>query len=410
MALLYSDGTRQYLMKNLPTSELKSKNKDLYEIFMDILENRYYLYKDNDLKLFNQLKPENILEMLHTADENTFYFNSDKHSAGHSGEYYMVRLFEYFGMKKKVIYMRKENENYFYSPLNNVLRLKYEPVYTVDGNETKTKKQTVYALFDEEVKVEDVPQSPDLLVVTKINTLEDTDPGQPVISLNSKAIQETIEYQGNMYKISSTLTTNWNEDKCGQIHQIAGVTCNNERYIYNGWLKTYMNPKGRVPCELMKYDWLKKDKNFLLSTTKCELIHIKDCDSRVDSELCFNTFNIDNNTYIYVRVDKNSEGGSCKKNSVTPKKNSVTPKKNSVTPKKNSVTPKKNSVTPKKNSETGKKTTVSKKNSETGKKTTVSKKNEVIFNKDNKDQVLNKLTNRWVTSTGVIGRKIIKNN
>jgi hypothetical protein len=34
MALLYSDGTRQYLLKNLINSELYSKNKRLYDIFI----------------------------------------------------------------------------------------------------------------------------------------------------------------------------------------------------------------------------------------------------------------------------------------------------------------------------------------------------------------------------------------
>jgi hypothetical protein len=45
MALLYSDGTRQYLLKNLINSELFIKNKELYTIIMDILENKR---NDND--------------------------------------------------------------------------------------------------------------------------------------------------------------------------------------------------------------------------------------------------------------------------------------------------------------------------------------------------------------------------
>jgi hypothetical protein len=45
MALLYSDGTRQYLLKNLINSELFIKNRELYTIIMDILENKR---NDND--------------------------------------------------------------------------------------------------------------------------------------------------------------------------------------------------------------------------------------------------------------------------------------------------------------------------------------------------------------------------
>jgi hypothetical protein len=67
MALLYSDGTRQYLKNNLYKSEFEAKNKELYDIFMDILENRYFNDKDENLVFFNELKPEKILNMLHNC-------------------------------------------------------------------------------------------------------------------------------------------------------------------------------------------------------------------------------------------------------------------------------------------------------------------------------------------------------
>jgi hypothetical protein len=476
MALLYSDGTRQYLKNNLHKSEFEAKNKELYGIFMDILENRYFNDKDENLVFFNELKPEKILKMLHIADKEVFYFNLDKHPDGHLAEYYFIRLFEYFGLKEKVVYLNKKGNEYFYSPFNNPPIIEYKPIISNGNGNNTTDKQTLHVLFERDV--EEVPEFPDLIVVS--NTLKEYDPSV-VMTLNSEEIQETIDYKGNLYKISSTLTSNWNDNLCHRGHQIAGVTCNNKRYMYNGWLKTYFNDKGRVPCGLMEYDWLKKTKNFCLANDKCELIEIDvNVDPKVNTDVCFNTLDVGNNTYIYVRVDDDDdkivmnvlwkkirqtyqdcakqinilENGikvfirsnrvykkgkddikkkeyktnlallkrqlhdkqeSCAREMIQTeiiymkakdkirKKEEIlknvdqeggSGKKKLVTGKKNLATVKKNSVTGKKNLETGKKTTMVK----------------LIFNKDNKDLVLNKQTNRWVTSTGAIGRKIIKNN
>ena len=84
MALLYSDGTRQYLLKNLINSELFIKNRELYAIIMDILKNKHRKMDDNDAVFFNELKPEKILKLLHSYDKDNFYFDPDKFE-GHWG-------------------------------------------------------------------------------------------------------------------------------------------------------------------------------------------------------------------------------------------------------------------------------------------------------------------------------------
>jgi len=52
-------------------------------------------------------------------------------------------------------------------------------------------------------------------------------------------------------------------------HNIAGISCKNNRYVYNDWIRTTFDPAivdknlfihERIPCELMKFNW---DVNFV---------------------------------------------------------------------------------------------------------------------------------------------------
>jgi hypothetical protein len=314
MALLYSDGTRQYLLKNLINSELYIKNKGLYDIFIDILENRYYKSEEgSDAIYFDELKPEKILKFLHNADKNTFYFDPDKY-VGHKGEIYLVRLFEYFGLKDKVVYMFKDNKDYFYSPLNNEPLIREYNVLDESNKITNEKGIRVdfeYCGTDKSC----IPKTdPDMIVVTPYDVPKPATiykSSTPAITVESNEIQEVIEYKNSLYKISSLLTTNWNPQKCSMDHQMAGVICENKRYIYNGWtrntldpakISAYENEIGSVPCELMEFDWLLNKNDFCLAKNRCEIK-----EKTKLSGLCFNASRVDDNTYIYVRVDEDDE-------------------------------------------------------------------------------------------------------
>jgi hypothetical protein len=319
MALLYSDGTRQYLLKNLINSELYSKNKRLYDIFIDILVNRYYKSEEgSDAIYFDELKPEKILKFLHNADKNTFYFDPDKY-VGHKGEIYLVRLFEYFGLKDKVVYMFKDNKDYFYSPLNNEPLIREYNVLDESNKITNEKGIRVdfeYCGTDKScIPKSCIPKTdPDMIVVTPYDVPKPATiykSSTPAITVESNEIQEVIEYKNSLYKISSLLTTNWNPQKCSMDHQMAGVICENKRYIYNGWtrntldpakISAYENEIGSVPCELMEFDWLLNKNDFCLAKNRCEIK-----EKTKLSGLCFNASRVDDNTYIYVRVDEDDE-------------------------------------------------------------------------------------------------------
>lgn len=242
MTLLYSDGSREYLIRNLINSELFLKNRELYTIFMDILENKHRKINDNDAVFFNALKPENILKLLHNADKEKFYFDPDKYE-GHWGEYYLIRLFEYFGMKKNVVYMYRDEyypNSYFYSPLNNKPHISIESVFE-DGE--KTERERVALAFARVVKK--INKNPDMIVVTQKDAPDITahkDLLKPPITLESEEIQEVIRFHDSIYKIDSLLISNFNFNTCTRSHQIAGVTCDNKRYMYNGWIRETKDP------------------------------------------------------------------------------------------------------------------------------------------------------------------------
>ena len=308
MTLLYSDGMRKYLTNNLINSELYTKNIELYRIFMDILKNRYRNINNNDDIFLAELKPENILKILHKADKKTFYFDPDKFSK-HFGENYFVRLFEYFGLKKKVLFLAvntfSENSlnQYVYSKLNNNLT-------AIEQKNKYNVKFRYKNLSDQQKEKIRNDKNIDILVITQFD-YDDRDNSNVIFETSSQDLEEYIVFNGSIYKIDSLLVSNFNMESCSRSHQIAGVTCNNNRYMYNGWLRQTQDPAKQdvstqylsqsKACELMKYDWFNNTENFCLSTKACKIENR----NPLFEEMCFNT--TDYTTYIYVKIENNDE-------------------------------------------------------------------------------------------------------
>jgi hypothetical protein len=449
MALLYSDGTRQYLLKNLINSELFIKNRELYAIIMDILKNKHRKMDDNDAVFFNELKPEKILKLLHSYDKDNFYFDPDKFE-GHWGEYYFIRLFEYFGMKKKVVYLyigdykftdenfTKMSKSYYYSPLNNKPYIEVRKRRGMDGKLTDDDMvDLTFPVNVKKIKYTNhcFTKEPDIIIVTRKNAPDYADIKNlvhPPITLESDEIQEVILFHDNLYKIDSLLISNFNTNTCTDGHQIAGVSCDNKRYIYNGWIRDTKDPAKssnyldkNVPCELMKYDWLLNKEDFCLNTANCQL------DRKTERDiLCFNTSKINNNTYIYVKVDDDMRvlkllRDNLKKTSKNCDKelkllknqlDETTDTSNldlfnkQLTDKKKSCEEHIKEIEDRIfNIETSK--SPNKKSEEKNKQEDLPKKKENASKKEKickEDQVLNKLTNRCVKRTGVTGKKIVE--
>ncbi len=139
-----------------------------------------------------------------------------------------------------------------------------------------------------------------------------------------KNYNERIEFNGYIYKLDSCLINNYRntnvknkmiapqpEDQ----HAITGITCNKNKYVYNGWIRKSLDPARRIgtkpeiivdsslksyPCSLIKFDWdLKNSKEFCLNKRECKL----DIDGITGEDLCFN-FTKGTRILIYVKHRK----------------------------------------------------------------------------------------------------------
>jgi hypothetical protein len=79
------------------------------------------------------------------------------------------------------------------------------------------------------------------------------------------------------YVVDSIYFGNFNTDVCDG-HAIAGLTCDNARYIYNGWARHVvdLDQTGyRTPCRLMKMDWMTRQ-SFCLNQNRCVTVDVGD--------------------------------------------------------------------------------------------------------------------------------------
>jgi hypothetical protein len=401
MTLLYSDGMRSYLTNNLHNSAIEKDHPKLYKIIMDILLNRYRKIDEKEKVFFDELKPENILSLLHETNKEQFYFNPDE-SIGHRGEYYFVRLFDFLGLKQKVLFLNKKSDTnvFHYSVLNR------SPVIF------KTPKKSYYWRYlkqrklDMQVRLRD--SNPDILVVTSMLS-EYVHDENIVMTTKENDLQEIIEYNGNFYQIDSLMLVNFNNIVCKLCHQIAGVTCNNNRYLYNGWIKNTQDPANKTgpniksPCELMPYDWLEDKSDFCLNTLRCG-VHKR----HSDYSLCFNISKGDT-TYVYVKIDKPKVDAV--KQSPAKKKTDLKRLQTQLITKQiicnKQINDLKDKITQLKKEEVPKEKTPKKE--EVSKKKTPKK--EVSKEKDKTcpdDKILNPKTGRCVLKTGKLGKELLK--
>jgi len=119
-------------------------------------------------------------------------------------------------------------------------------------------------------------------------------------------LENEIVYNGDKYILDSCLLSNFNMNLSEGGHAITGITCNNNRFVYNGWLRDIFSknkkkifPLKRLPCELMKLDWdIHNPILFCLNPAMCKL---DPGDLNKKDDLCF-SFDRGPRSLIYVKV------------------------------------------------------------------------------------------------------------
>jgi len=129
-----------------------------------------------------------------------------------------------------------------------------------------------------------------------------------VAGYNSTQHMPKITYNGRVYILDSCIIgAELKTNTCSMGHAVAGVTCNGQRYVYNGWTARSADPamKGSsssavsdMPCALGRYEW-DKNKSFCINTSACRFQNARP--NQIGKELCFNA--VQRSTVMYVRAD-----------------------------------------------------------------------------------------------------------
>ena len=303
----------------------KKSEEGLFSLINKILNDKYMKKNINDAdykKLIDETFTDktftDMLENLNKIDKVLFPYNPSIHSGdricfyiGKLSEvdymirsdhfdymivednlvgFYIGRLYEYLYVDYMIFEYNLEDNHLFYSYWNIELfnNLKYyEPV----GHDFRIR----FRYSDS--KYIDIDNIPEILIVSVHNNchynfyketfpnmiISDGDTKKNITSMNDK-----IFYRGREYHLDYVLLRNYNDEGISQT--IAGITCKNKKYVYNGLTRTSMDPAMKnvnLPCGLMLHDWkIKGDEE---SGDRC--ININNCTMDPNLQhhnLCFN--------------------------------------------------------------------------------------------------------------------------
>jgi hypothetical protein len=293
------------------------KSIELYRILRFVLKNKYVKSKDpeKDYKFFDIMRPERILSMMHKIQPKYVTENMGTH--GGWSDIILPKMYKilkvnhvmfdliqgeiYYDLANNISLIPKTDEQEF-SYIYNIMSEKY-----INDKKSKINNPDVIILNNKIQSYQDIKKEY-YKEYYKIMTPN-----------NLSSLKNTVYYNDEEYILDSILLENWNhgkEKKDGlekiNGHSIVGITCDKERYVYNGWTRYSVDPSAKAegkeeitrlrPCELIKYNWdPKKKSSFCLNTKFCNLPRA--LKGTIQTELCF-SFGDGNRIFIYIR--KNS--------------------------------------------------------------------------------------------------------
>jgi hypothetical protein len=301
MATLYSQQSRELLLAASKSWDTRIK---IYKIFKHILHHKYMRsnHAEKDFKFFRDIKPENILTMLFNYNSKKFMLSD--FSQGFLAEMYIKRFYKMLGAS--CMLMAAYNDKIQYDLYNHVKSVEIMK---------NGKAQIQFDLKDMKYVMNKLNETPDVLIVRCLdqnigNAYRQYQFVEQNNAKNIRSMKDVITYNNQEYELDSVILTNWNIAEEGG-HAIAGVTCNNERYVYNGWTSSTVDPvmkaknvNTRLPCELMKFAWdVKEDTPFCLNSKQCKLDMIYNDPPK---DVCF-SFGKGRRILIYIRKGAKKE-------------------------------------------------------------------------------------------------------
>jgi len=301
MCILYSQNSRKLL---LHSSKLPNQNS-LAPILNDILS-KQYIQNKKTAEYFNNAKIDEILENLGFPAKSDLY--NFVISYGWSSYWFLPQITHalkktsislecyekthiFVGMNENTTYdindgklgigFNRLDETYF-SKLNYIINRTANPDYIFVH---PIRHNTMYTNF-----ISQYLAQPQYNAKFNLNTYTTNYDGILQQKVN-------IMYRGDEYILDSCILLNYNADKIGRSYPIAGITCKNDRYVYNGLSPKTTNKELAPPCKLFKFDWTTNTDEFSIDTATCEL---KLSQNKNSSDPCF-TFTKGGLVLIYLK-------------------------------------------------------------------------------------------------------------
>ena len=318
MSMFYSQRSRKVL---LDISKTWDTRIEIFNILKYILINKYLKTSDikNDYSYFDIIKAETILTILNKHDKEKFEFDPTKKD-GYFTESYISKLYEFLNVDSLMFDIYENTAaysmfNHYYAADDTFKKIMMKHKSRAYINAKLAKLKTPHVLI---VIVDDDKSKNDFKKIYYINKphyiIKDENNSKNLTSLDDK-----IFYNNQEYNLDSVILSNWNTSDYNLKnvgHAICGITCKNERYVYNGWTRYTLDPNIKknnddlkdndylkLPCELMKLNWSLKDTHdFCLNTKKC----IPDnTNISTKQNLCF-SFNKGKRILIYIKKNNSS--------------------------------------------------------------------------------------------------------
>ncbi len=324
MICFYSQAVRKLLIKH---SNEWEKNESLFKLFKTILKYSH-TKSTKTLDLFIKVKPEIVLLKIMDKYDNMLkdiftFKNKNKQIQNLSWGYNMRYICEFLKLVKvpyiSINYISSVNKFMFNLPELTTLWFyleQKEKAYTYTDVQFKEYLEEIRKTIENKPEViiinEGVGKYDSLKYHKDFNKFFLNDFKLKYTDYNSiRNLNEIIIFNGTKYKLDSCICVNYNKTIENNYHAIAGITCNDNKYVYNGWnsltsdggLKNTLNV-SESPCSLMKFDWdIHKNSEFCLNLAECKL----DPNIIDKNELCFNFANkTSGRLLVYVKINDNA--------------------------------------------------------------------------------------------------------
>jgi len=314
MSVFYSQNSRKLLLKEYKNWD---PNNKFLLICKDILL-KYYIFSNDSVLFFNKFKPEVIIFYMLKFFNDNILKNTLKlkiktlggyYNFAYYVDYYINNIYKYLGIKYLDITYLKDSNKYLLN-FHKYIKFNDNLLFDLDVNFNNSiieEKKEIKKILDNipdllifyhsDISISytnHVKQIDDLFIQNNNKLEKIYDSTTYSISIDGLLeFKDIIYFNGHSYKLESSLFYSFNntEQILEMNHVITGLTCKNNKYIFD----SYANLKS---CPLIKFDWnLNNYNHFCMNYHNCTTEYIE------KNTNCYSLHNGKNITLIYIRND-----------------------------------------------------------------------------------------------------------